>query len=64
MTKEQFIQKYGNRKTKEAAGALHTFLAGYTIDNHYELEAKIREFANTPVSESIEQLGHLLEFTE
>jgi hypothetical protein len=64
MTKEQFIQKYGNRKTKEAAGALHTFLAGYTIDNHYELEAKIIEFGNKSVTESIEHLGHLLEFTD
>lgn len=64
MTKEQFIKKYGSRKTKEAAGPLHTFLAGYTIDNHYELEAKINEFSSTPISESIEHLNHLLEFTD
>lgn len=64
MTKKEFITKYGNKKTKDAAGALHTFVAGYTISNHYDLEAKIIEFGNTLVSESIKYLDHLLEFSE
>lgn len=63
MTKEQFITKYGERKTKEAAGALHTFLAGSTMENHYALEDKIAEFSNLKIKESMDHLDPLLEFS-
>lgn len=64
MTKAQFIKKYGDKKTKEAASALHLFLAGYSMDEHYELESKIISYGNMKIKESFEHIEPLLEFSE
>lgn len=62
MTREQFIKKHGDTKTKMLAGILHIYLTDDHLESHYDLENQIILHGDKKIKDSIIYLDDLLEF--
>lgn len=62
MTREQFIQAYGEKRIKDVSGILHNYIIDTRLERYNELERQIKMYSNEKVKDSIIYLDSLLEF--
>jgi hypothetical protein len=62
MTRDKFIQVYGDKRTKDVSGILHNYLVDDMFEKHNELERQIKLYSNERVKDSIIYLDPILEF--
>jgi len=62
MTRQKFIQVYGDKRIKDVSGILHNYLTDDILEKHNELERQIKIYSNEKVKDSIQYLDPILEF--
>jgi hypothetical protein len=62
MTRDKFIQVYGDKRIKDVSGILHNYIIDNILEKHNELERQIKIYSNEKVKDSISYLDPILEF--
>jgi hypothetical protein len=62
MTRQKFIQVYGDKRIKDVSGILHNYLVDDMFEKHNDLERQIKIYSNEKVKDSIVYFDPILAF--